>query len=441
MTGAAPALVLRSATLAGGSVVAGLRLRGDTVADVRVGPAAVYALDPPGTVATVPGDVVHDLNGYVLLPAPAEPHAHLDKALLADRATNRTGDLAGAVEAMRSVGGSITPADVLHRARRAALLYLGNGATAIRSHVDVGGAAGLDHLEPLLRLRAELAGILTLQLVALVAAPTTGREGADNRAVLVEALARGADVVGGAPYLDPDPARATAFALAAAADAGVPVDLHTDETLDPASTGLSDLARLVRATGFPQPVTASHCASLGMLPPEHATRIADDVARAGVRVVALPQTTLSLQGRDRGAAVPRGLSALRTLLDAGVVVAAGGDNLRDPFNPLGRADPLEAAALLVGAGQLRPEEAWDAVSAAAREVLGLPAVPGHGVLRPGAPAELLAVRASGLRDALAGADADRTVVSRGRVAVRTRVNRTYPFGISVTTDALVNRLT
>jgi len=123
VTGAAPALVLRSATLAGGSVVAGLRLRGDTVADVRVGPAAVYALDPPGTVATVPGDVVHDLNGYVLLPAPAEPHAHLDKALLADRATNRTGDLAGAVEAMRSVGGSITPADVLHRARRAALLY------------------------------------------------------------------------------------------------------------------------------------------------------------------------------------------------------------------------------------------------------------------------------------------------------------------------------
>ena len=440
MTGAAPTVVLRSATLSGGSVVAGLRLLGDVVADVRVRPEGVAAVDPPGTLGPARGDAVHDLAGYVLLPAPAEPHAHLDKALLADRAVNRTGDLEGAVEAMRSLG-PLTHADVLGRARRAALLYLGHGVTAIRSHVDVGGAAGLDHLEPLLRLRAELAGTVTLQLVALVAAPVTGRVGADNRAVLREALARGADVAGGAPHLDPDPPAATAVTLAVAADAGVPVDLHTDETLDAGSTGLVDLAHHVLATGFPHPVTASHCVSLGMLPPERATRIADDVARAGVRVVTLPLTNLYLQGRGRDTAVPRGLTALRTLLDAGVVVAAGGDNLRDPFHPLGRADPLETAALLVSAGQLRPEEAWDAVSAAARDVLGLPAVPRFGVVRPGAPAELLAVRGSGLRDAVAAADADRTVVSGGRVVVRTRVNRTYPVDLTMTTDAHVNRVT
>ena len=74
-----------------------------------------------------------------------------------------------------------------------------------------------------------------------------------------------------------------------------------------------------------------------MQPPERQRAIAEAVAAAGIAVVALPATNLFLQGRDHQQAMPRGLTAVRALLEAGVVVAAGADNLQDPFNPLGRA--------------------------------------------------------------------------------------------------------
>ena len=94
-----------------------------------------------------------------------------------------------------------------------------------------------------------------------------------------------------------------------------------------------------------------------------------------------------------------------------MTVAAGGDNLQDPFNLMGRGDPLEAASLLVAAGHLQPAEAYHAVSAASRAAMGLPAV----AIAPGAPAELLAIRASTVREAVAFAPADRVVFHHGAV--------------------------
>src|SRR4051794_28482600 len=385
-----PGLVLRGATLADGSV-----------ADVEVGPDRVHAVRPPGPPSQPPpaGAQVHDLAGYVLLPAPAEPHAHLDKALLAHRLPNPGGDLAGAIEAMVLGGHEITGPDLLDRGRRAALLQLGYGATAIRSHADVGGRIGLRHLTALVQLRDELAPMLTLQVTALVASPTTGPAGRLNADLLRAALDAGADLVGGVPHLDPDPAAATQLALNLAAEYGRPVDLHTDETLDPAADGLELLARLVLRTGFPLPVTASHCCSLGMQPPDRQRRVAELVAQAGISVVTLPQTNLYLQGRGRPDGTPRGLTAVRALLDAGATLAAGGDNVRDPFNAMGRGDPLEAASLLVTAGHLTAAEAYRAIGRAARTALGLDPGPADAVLRPGAPAELLAVRGVSLADA------------------------------------------
>ena len=154
----------------------------------------------------------------------------------------------------------------------------------------------------------------------------------------------GADLVGGCPHLEADGRRdAAEVLLDVAADHEVGVDLHTDETLDPTVDGLAELAELVVKTGFPFPVTASHCVSLGMQPLDRQREIAEAVAAAGIAVVALPATNLYLQGRDHQQAMPRGLTAVKALRAAGVVVAAGADNLQDPFNPMGRACPFETA--------------------------------------------------------------------------------------------------
>jgi cytosine/creatinine deaminase len=272
-----------------------------------------------------------------------------------------------------------------------------------------------------LAVRADVAarGLADLQLVALVAAPLTGDAGREHRRLLDQALDLGVDVVGGAPYRDPDPEQCTRLALDAARRFGAAVDLHSDETLDPAVLDVRHLARLAGAEGIDGTVTASHCVSLGVQPESVQAAVAAELADAGVAVVALPQTNLYLQGRSQRVAPPRALTAVRSLLDAGVTLAAGADNVRDPFCAMGRLDALETAALLVMTAHLTPEEAWQACTSGARAALGLPPV----TVAAGSLAELLAVEGASLADAMAGAGERRIVVHRGRVVARTEVDR------------------
>jgi cytosine deaminase len=272
-------------------------------------------------------------------------------------------------------------------------------------------------LDGLVEVRELLRGQATVQLVALPNLPLTGPAGAGNRAALREAMARGADVIGGCPHLDPDPRACMRFCVELAAALGRPVDFHVDQTPDPRVLRLEDLVELVAAAGLEGGATASHCASLAVQPPRMAERLAE-AAEAGVTVVCCPQTSLFLQGRGRPAA-PRGLTGLSQLLAAGVTVAAGGGNLRDPFNAVGRGDPLETASLLVVAGHLEPADAYAAVSAGARAAMGLDEVR----VEPGFAAELLAVRAASIEEAVAAAPAERLVVHRGHLVSRTNVIR------------------
>jgi cytosine deaminase len=268
-------------------------------------------------------------------------------------------------------------------------------------------------IEALLAVRDALADRIDIQVVALCGWPLTGPDGDLVRGLLADAIAAGVDLVGGCPHLDDDPAAANETLLTIAADAGLPVDLHTDETLNPQMLALEDLAERVTASGFPHPVTASHCVSLGVQSVEVQERVAAKVAAAGISVVALPHTNLFLQGRDHQAAMPRGLTAVRALRAAGVVVAAGADNLQDPFNPVGRADPFETAGLMIMTTHLLPGDAYAACSSESRRAMALPAA-GPVV---GAAADLVAVRAATVRDAIAWAPGDRVVVRNGRVAV------------------------
>jgi cytosine deaminase len=156
-----------------------------------------------------------------------------------------------------------------------------------------------------------------------------------------------------------------------------------------------------------------------MRPSEAQADVAALVARAGVGVVTCPLTNLLLQGRGMPTATPRGMTAVGALLEAGALLAAGGDNVQDVFNPIGCGDPLQTAQLMVAAGQLEIEDAYDLVSGAARKVMGLE--PAR--VEAGAPAELLAVRASSLREAVATVTEARVVIHAGRVVARTTVQR------------------
>jgi cytosine deaminase len=404
--GALPApLLLRNATLADGKE-----------ADVLLRDGAIAAVGP-GAGAGQAVAAHHDLQGYVLLPSAVEAHAHLDKAWLADRCPNPAGDLAGAIESVRRAYSTMDEPDIRRRATKALMTAVRHGCTALRAHVNCEPGIGTRALSQICALRDELSALVEVQVVAHMGMPLTGAGGREGRLLLGEALSLGIDLVGGAPDLDPAPVEAMRLLLETAAEAGLGVDLHLDETTCPEVFILDQFAEEVVRRGLAGRATASHCVSLSQQGTPRIERTAARLARAGIGVVVLPQTNLFLQGRDERSWLLRGLTAVGPLRRAGVNVAGGADNVRDPFNPLGRYDPLETAALLVAAAHLSPSDGYAAVSQEARAVLGLTPV----AVQPGSPADLLAVRASSLEEAVASASEDRWVFRAGRLVARSRV--------------------
>ncbi|ATL29785.1 amidohydrolase family protein [Streptomyces formicae] len=373
----------------GALLLCGARLTDGRTVDVRLGGGRIEAVGTAGSLTAQATRV--DLGGHLLLPAAAEPHTHGDTALSAE--------VEGPV--------SYDIPDVQRRATESALLQLGHGATAVRSHVRIGDVQGLGPMEAVLQARRSLRGLVDLTVVA-VPRLLTGVAGSDGLAMLRDAMKMGASVVGGCPDLDPDPTGYAEAVLELAAEHGCPVDLHTDGA-DPARLG-----RLAAMAGGLRPgVTIGPCGGLGRLPVEVISRTADQLAAAGVTVVCLPQGGC-------GSAERRGAAPVRLLRAAGVRVAAGSGAMRDVSNPVGRGDPLEAAYLLASQSGLRPDDAYGAVSTSARAAMGLPEVR----VEAGFPAELLAVRGDRLAGALSLAYS-RIVVHRGRVVARTSAVREY----------------
>jgi cytosine deaminase len=365
----------------------------------------VSTADLPGAATTA------DTEARINLPLLVEPHAHIDKAFLAERVRNDTNDLMGAIVALDAARESITPTDTHERAVRALRMYAANGVSVVRTHADVTLANGLESLQALLAAKRDCAGIIDVQVAMLLSWPVTGPGSAEMRALADRAIAAGADVVGGCPHLDDDPAGAVEYFHSLAAASGLPLDLHADENLDPASRDLEVLADLMLAGDSKVRAVASHCVSLSMRPEHEQRAVARKVAEAGISVVCLPQTNLYLQANGIRTAPPRALAPVRVLLEEGVNVCAGGDNLQDPFNPMGRADPLEAANLLVTVAHLSPEEALECVTRSASRAIGA-----HYEEADSGTSPVLSVRATTVREALATGAPDRRVEEPGTSA-------------------------
>lgn len=386
--------VLRRAMLPDGALV-----------DVRLHDGRVSDLSP-ATGVTGRGEL--DLDGALLLTAGAEPHTHLDKALVYDRLRPAYGDLLSGIRQWQAHAEDLSEDDFVDRGLALARMFVANGVTAVRTHAEIFPSGDpLRCVRALARVRTRLARVVDLQIVVLP-------KGDIDDAMVEAALDAGADLVGGSPHTAPEPDAELDRLLAIARRRGVGIDIHADERLDPASLTMWRMARAIRDTPLAVGATAmaGHCVSLGLLDAAALAAVADDLRAAGVSVAAAPLTNLYLQAKDVVTGpVPRAIAPVRALLDAGVRVCGAGDNVRDPLNPLGAADHLVTAGLLVAASHVTIEQAHDAVTADARAAMGLEpagAAPGH-------VADLLAIRAPSLAAALAGGPYDRLVLRRGRV--------------------------
>lgn len=309
-------------------------------------------------------------GGRRMLPSLVDPHHHLDKACLASR-LGGADDLADARTRFGQVRPHLTREDLETRGAKVVSWAIEHGVGTLRTHADVDRVVGLKHVEAALALKALFADRIALQVVAFQPASVALADEISWQK-LEQALQLGCDAAGGATGSrgnDAPELMARIVALAARTDRMV--DLHLDETLDPAVQNLAGLARLAIKHGLQDRVAASHCCSLSVAPGGLRAEAMALAADARLHVITLPLTNLYLQGRDSGL---RGLAPVEQLLAAGVNVACGSDNVQDPFLPAGNADPLLAAQVLGLAAHIAdPAYLMESVTVRAARAIGMTA--------------------------------------------------------------------
>ncbi len=343
-----------------------------------------------------------------------EPHAHLDKCFTAEAFPNRSGTVAGALAQNHREAAGRRVALVLERAEQALERAWRQGLRAVRSHIDSAGPGGRPSWEALLDLRRRWAGRVELQLVALVpVAYWSSPEGEELARWVVD---RGGMLGGvlGPPYgHGPQDHEALAALLALAERLGTAVDLHVDEADSQPGRGVQLLLAVQRQLRSTVPLTCSHAASLALLEERRLQPLAEQLADAGVAVVALPLTNLWLLGR-RPERTPllRVQAPIRSLQRAGVTVALGGDNVQDPWYPGGDFDPIELLRLAPLTSHLWPAERQGLApfTTAPARLLGLA---WDGLVREGAPADLVLLAADSWSELLARTP-QRRVLRAGR---------------------------
>jgi cytosine deaminase len=296
------------------------------------------------------GDQEIDADGRVALPGFIEPHLHLDKAFLHRRLPARFGTLDEAIRVTGILKAKQERDDVLDRSRQVLDMAVRNGTVVIRAHPDVDPIQGLIGVETALQLKDEYRDLLDLQIVAF---PQEGiLKTAGVLDLMKQALAMGADVVGGCPYNELSWSDTCAhidqvFELALKQD--LDIDMHADfadDTQDKRFASAEYIARKTIATGYQGRVALGHMTSLGALIPEEAKPVIDLLREADIHIVTLPATDLYLGGRKDEAKPRRGLTPVRALHLAGVNVAYSSNNIRNAFTPFGKADPLQIGNLL-----------------------------------------------------------------------------------------------
>jgi len=362
---------------------------------------------------------VVDLGGALVTPALVEPHIHLDAVLtVGEPRHNQTGSLFEGIAIWAERVKSLTVEDVKRRVRTVLRWQLANGVQFVRSHVDVCDPE-LRAVTALIELRKEIGDQMTLQLVAFPQQGIMSFEGGED--LMRRAVGMGVDVVGAIPHFELTREygeRSVKFAMALAAEKGLRVDIHCDETDDDHSRFVEVMAAETIRLGMGGRVTASHTTAMHSYNNAYAYRLINNLKRAQMHMVTNPLDNSTLQGRFDNYPIRRGHTRVKELLGAGVNVCVGHDSVMDPWYPLGYGDPLQAAFVLVHLGQMSGvaelRRLIEMITVNPAAALG---VPDYG-LRPGGPADLVVFDAPSEADALRLV-APRTLVLRGgRVVAR-----------------------
>jgi cytosine deaminase len=401
------ALLIRDATLPDGRQAQDLLLQDGRIAAI-------------GSALAAPDDAeVLDAGGWLLSPPFVDAHFHMDATLSCGLPrVNASGTLLEGIALWGELKPQLTQEAIAERALTYCDWAVARGIGAIRSHVDVCDPRLLA-VEALLHVRERVKPWLDLQLVAFPQDGALRSPGAMHQ--LTRALDLGVDVVGGIPHFErtmADGAESVRLLCELAAERGLRVDMHCDESDDPMSRHVETLAFHTQRLGLQGRVTGSHLTSMHSMDNYYVSKLIPLIAEAELQVVANPLINITLQGRHDTYPKRRGMTRVPELMAAGVNVAFGHDCVMDPWYSLGSGDMLEVASMGLHVAQMTGLAAmrrcFDAVTVNAARVLGLA---GYG-LEVGARADMVLLQARSPEEAIRLRAARLAVVRGGRVIAR-----------------------
>jgi cytosine deaminase len=400
-----------------------LLIRNATLPDGRSGidllalDGRITALGP--ALAAPPGVPTLDAQGWLLSPPFVDAHFHMDSTLSHGLPrVNASGTLLEGIGLWGELKPLLTEEALVARALQYCDWAVARGLLAIRSHVDVCDDRLLA-VRALLDVKRRVAPYLDLQLVAfpqdgLLRAPTA-------LANLKRALDLGVDVVGGIPHFERTAEQGTEsvrLLCELAAERGLRVDMHCDESDDPLSRHIETLAFHTQRLKLQGRVTGSHLTSMHSMDNYYVSKLLPLIAQAQVQVVANPLINITLQGRHDTYPKRRGMTRVPELLAAGVNVGFGHDCVLDPWYAMGSGCMLEVAAMGLHVAQMTSvaaqRQCFDAVTVNNARILGLP---GYG-LEPGCHADFVLLQARDPQEAIRLRAQRLLVVRRGRVLSR-----------------------
>ena len=310
-----------------------------------------------------------DASGYLVSPPFVDAHFHMDATLsLGQPRLNQSGTLLEGIALWGELKPHLTVEAIKERALKYCDLAVARGLLAIRSHVDICDPRLLA-VDALLEVKKEVAPYLDLQLVAF---PQDGYLRDPAAAKLLEsALDRGVDVIGGIPHFErtmEDGKKSVEILCRIAAERGLRVDMHCDESDDPLSRHIETLTAETVRHGLQGRVTGSHLTSMHSMDNYYVSKLLPLMAEAEMNVVANPLINITLQGRHETYPKKRGMTRVPELLDAGVKVAFGHDCVMDPWYSLGSADMLEVASMGLHVAQMTGVEQMKSCFRAVTEI-------------------------------------------------------------------------
>lgn len=397
-------------------IVKGGILPGGEVRDIGISGARIAAIAP--RLEAEAGEVV-EATGDLVSPPFVDPHFHMDATLsYGTPRVNGSGTLLEGIGLWGELREIASVDEMVERALAYCDWAASMGLLAIRSHVDTTP----DHLNTvtaMLEVREKVKSYIDLELVAFpqdgLYRSTTGREN------LLRALDMGVDVVGGIPHFERTMAEGAASLrdlCEIAAERGLPVDIHCDETDDPMSRHIETLAFEATRLGLEGRVAASHLTSMHSMDNYYVSKLIPLIAEAGIAAIPNPLINIMLQGRHDTFPKRRGLTRIREMQAAGIRVGWGQDCVLDPWYSLGTADMLDVAFMGLHVAQMsHPDEmarCFTMVTETNTAIIGCDELG----LREGALASLVVLDAGSPVEAIRLRPARLAVISKGRVIAR-----------------------